>query len=290
MEFIVTEIFDGKENKRSITTSTHGKDVVVSIDGSGILESVNISDDTVIIKELIVKGYDSISSCAFMGLKEANLQKLTIIKIPTISREAFAGLKVQQIDLSMAHTRYFGTPMFTECRCKKIIWDAEQKTIKARAFYRTPNLEVLEGIENVEAVERAFENSNLKILDLSSCYNLCYIESPFGKSGGEIIIPFDFCGEIKGEYSIDKNKIIFSEIKSSAEIEIAGKTFVLTGKMWTDRASIEAAIHKKGGYVANSITGSVDYLVSTRTDTVKYKKAVSLGITVITDSILRCSL
>lgn len=43
--------------------------------------------------------------------------------------------------------------------------------------------------------------------------------------------------------------------------KIQGRTFVLTGKMYTERDMLEDAIVKLGGYVSNNVSSDTSYLV-----------------------------
>ena len=77
------------------------------------------------------------------------------------------------------------------------------------------------------------------------------------------------------------------ETESSVSSSIAGKTFVITGKVYhfANRGELQAKIESLGGKAASSVTSKTDYLINNDTLSAsgKNKKAAELGIPVISE-------
>ena len=76
------------------------------------------------------------------------------------------------------------------------------------------------------------------------------------------------------------------EVKQEANEEIAGKTFVVTGSVniFKNRNEIKEKLESVGAKVTGSVTKKTDYLVCNEaSSSSKYKKAMELGIPVITE-------
>jgi DNA ligase (NAD+) len=69
--------------------------------------------------------------------------------------------------------------------------------------------------------------------------------------------------------------------KPAAELPAAGKTFVLTGTMKRDRASLEELIVKRGGRASGSVSQKTTYLVEGKEAGSKLEKAKQLGVEII---------
>ena len=74
---------------------------------------------------------------------------------------------------------------------------------------------------------------------------------------------------------------------SSADDPIAGKTFVVTGKVdhFPNRDALKEFIAERGGKVTGSVSAKTDYLINndvTSTSS-KNKKAVQLGIPILSE-------
>ena len=71
------------------------------------------------------------------------------------------------------------------------------------------------------------------------------------------------------------------------ELPLAGKTVVITGKLtkFKNRAELSAAIEKKGGKVAGSVSGNTDYLINNdnTSGSAKNVSAQKLGIPILTE-------
>jgi DNA ligase (NAD+) len=75
------------------------------------------------------------------------------------------------------------------------------------------------------------------------------------------------------------------EVKSSAELQISGKTFVLTGalkSMTRDKAAEE--IRARGGKVAGSVSKNTDYVLAGADAGSKLEKALALGVKVLDEA------
>ncbi len=79
-----------------------------------------------------------------------------------------------------------------------------------------------------------------------------------------------------------------SDAGSGTENKIAGKTFVITGKLETypNRDALVAEIESKGGKVAGSVSKNTDYLINNDVTSTsgKNKKAKELGIPIISEA------
>ena len=73
-----------------------------------------------------------------------------------------------------------------------------------------------------------------------------------------------------------------SETTAAEELPLAGKKFVLTGKLSTmTRTEAKEKIESLGGEVLSSVSRKVDYLVLGKDPGSKYDKAVSLGVSIL---------
>ena len=71
---------------------------------------------------------------------------------------------------------------------------------------------------------------------------------------------------------------------------VIGKTFVITGTLSAPREDIKERIEAAGGKVSGSISKNTDYLVAGEGGGSKLEKAISLGVSVISESALEALL
>jgi DNA ligase (NAD+) len=95
-----------------------------------------------------------------------------------------------------------------------------------------------------------------------------------------------------------KSKLIKALVKAGIEITapevlsggvLDGKKFCITGALSAPRGEIEKMIKRLGGVVVGSVSKNTDYLLTNDTDPAssKYKKALEVGTTVITENAFR---
>lgn len=72
---------------------------------------------------------------------------------------------------------------------------------------------------------------------------------------------------------------------SSSDSKISGKSICITGALSRKRSEIEKVIRENGGKAVGSVSKNTDYLLTNETDSAssKFKKAISLGIPIITE-------
>ena len=84
------------------------------------------------------------------------------------------------------------------------------------------------------------------------------------------------------------------KLRVDSHLSIRGKTFVLTGKMWSTRGDIAHQIVSLGGEMAPRISFGVDYLVQADNEwgrpTTKRQTAERCGTKVISEKSLRMAL
>lgn len=73
------------------------------------------------------------------------------------------------------------------------------------------------------------------------------------------------------------------KVKKSADLPLAGKTFVFTGSINTDRAEAQEMVRKAGGEVSSSVSKNTTYVVAGESAGSKLDKAKELGVRVITE-------
>lgn len=81
-----------------------------------------------------------------------------------------------------------------------------------------------------------------------------------------------------------------AEVAAGADRRFAGKIFVITGSLSAPRDQIAARIREFGGRVSDSISKNTDYLVAGEGGGSKLEKAISLGVSVISESALEALL
>ena len=99
----------------------------------------------------------------------------------------------------------------------------------------------------------------------------------------------DFFAQERNRDTIDrlfKNGIMIeNEIRKNADATLAGKTFVLTGKLETmTRAMAKQLIESAGGSVTGSVSSKTNYLVAGESPGSKLEKAKDLGVSIINES------
>lgn len=81
--------------------------------------------------------------------------------------------------------------------------------------------------------------------------------------------------------------VTYERPKSSAARPLAGKSFVITGKLSQPREAVAALIADLGGHVSDNVSKSTDYLVVGEKPGSKLDKAQALGVTIIDETQLR---
>jgi DNA ligase (NAD+) len=71
------------------------------------------------------------------------------------------------------------------------------------------------------------------------------------------------------------------EMMGDGKLPLEGMTFVITGTVPESRKEVERLIEKMGGHASGSVSGSTDYLVMGESPGSKFKKAKSLGVSII---------
>jgi DNA ligase (NAD+) len=71
------------------------------------------------------------------------------------------------------------------------------------------------------------------------------------------------------------------DTKSSDELPLSGKSFVITGTMTVPRKEIKEEIEKMGGHVTGSVSKSTDFLIAGQNPGSKQAKAEEYGINVV---------
>ena len=75
--------------------------------------------------------------------------------------------------------------------------------------------------------------------------------------------------------------------ENASERTLAGKTFVLTGKLTEPRSRVQRRIEDRGGKVTSSLSKQTDYLVAGESPGTKLRKANDLDVTVLDEEGLR---
>ncbi len=77
-------------------------------------------------------------------------------------------------------------------------------------------------------------------------------------------------------------------VEATRETSITGKKICITGALSEKRPIVEDMIREAGGIMVSSVSKNTDILVTNETDpsSSKYKKALDLGINIITEAAL----
>jgi DNA ligase (NAD+) len=79
--------------------------------------------------------------------------------------------------------------------------------------------------------------------------------------------------------------------REEAAVDISGKTFVFTGALETmTRSEAKKAVETRGGKASGSVSAKTDFVVVGKDPGSKYRKALDLGVTTITEEALRSML
>ena len=141
------------------------------------------------------------------------------------------------------------------------------------------------GVANAKLIAKHFDEEPERI-KLAGADELSEIE------GIGDVIAGDFAAFFMKEENVrqyDELVSIVSLIKSerSAEQDLAGKTFVITGSLntYANRDELKEEIESRGGKVAGSVSKNTDYLINNdiNSNSGKNKKARELGIPVISE-------
>lgn len=139
-----------------------------------------------------------------------------------------------------------------------------------------------------EKVVNAGFNSIDKIISLTE-EELVKVESFAEKSAKEFIAAI----EGKREMITTLQRIGFSfAVKELGLSPLAGKTICITGALSEKRSVIESWIREASGSVSSSVSKKTDYLVTNENDSAssKFKKAMDLGISVLSEAELKALL
>jgi len=85
----------------------------------------------------------------------------------------------------------------------------------------------------------------------------------------ELSQEFDFVGVVNTKYQQND--------------KITGKTFIISGKLSKGKSFYYNLIEKQGGVIISTVNKNTDYLISDGKQSTKYKKAISIGVTIITE-------
>lgn len=287
----VRKIYSEEDGKTFKIIGNNKKERLVDIISSREIDNLEISGFTVIGDDADPDRYDNNGFRDIPVIRKLSIEGVSQIKCPFFRKS-----NVLEIDLHNCKCKEVKSKCFSDCPIlEKVSLPESCEFIESSAFCNTPKLSSVSGLDSVKRIAfSAFGCTGLEVLDLSASDMLESIDNPFGdNSKGKVKLSFDCCAQIYGNFEINSDMTITYTATAkpkSSPVSIAGKTFILTGKMWTTRATIEHLIMAAGGYISSKVSSSSDYLVSTRTDTGKYKAAIRMGAHIITEEDLRNSL
>jgi len=211
------------------------------------------------------------------GLSEATIEKFLNEKIITKAADLF---RLSDHKETITAMEGFGEKSYANLIASV---DAAKYVTPARFLYAlgVPNI----GVSTAKVICRFFEE------DLERVMNATVEELVAVEGIGEVI------AEAFAEYfATEKNRMEAEELLSFVTIErpvatlesaIAGKTFVITGKVFEfdGRSALKAFIEERGGKVAGSVSAKTDYLINndSTSQSSKNKTARELNVPVITE-------
>lgn len=211
------------------------------------------------------------------GLSEATIEKLLNEKLIAKAADLFR--------LSAQKERIVGMEGFGERSYQKLMDSVEAaRTVSpARFLYSlgVPNI----GLSTAKLICRAFDEDIERVMN-ASAEELVKVEG-IGEVTAEAFAAY-FAEEKKRREAEELLSLLTLERPASEETSlIAGKTFVITGKVFrfSGRSELKNYIEERGGRVTGSVTAKTDYLINNdaASRSAKNQAAKELNVAVITE-------
>ena len=212
------------------------------------------------------------------GLSEATIEKFLNEKLITKAADLFR--------LSARKEQIVGMEGFGERSYQKLMdsIEAARTVSPARFLYSlgVPNI----GLSTAKLICRAFDEDIERVMN-AAAEELVAIEG-IGEVIAEAFVVY--FAEEKNRKEAEELLFLLDMERPAAEKSspIAGKTFVITGKVFqfSDRLELKNYIEERGGRVTGSVTAKTDYLINNdaASQSSKNKTAKELNVAVITEA------
>ena len=161
--------------------------------------------------------------------------------------------------------------------------DAAKNVTPARFLYAlgVPNI----GVSTAKVICRSFEEDMERVMN-ATVEELVTVEG-IGDVIAEAFVEYFATGKNRTEAEELLSFVTLERPAATLASEIAGKTFVITGKVFRfdGRSALKAFIEERGGKVAGSVSAKTDYLINNdaTSQSSKNKTARELNVPVITE-------